>query len=1311
MATHSDTAELRDATPSASGRLVEYEAFIESQLRKTRSHVRGVDLAAHVLTFLAGMLGYLLLAGVVDHWVVPGGLGFWGRLLFLAGGLTLAGYLAARTLPLLVKRINPLYAAQTIERSRPALKNGLLNFLFFRENPAGLNPVVYQAIEEQAATNLAHAHEDVAVDRTQLIRVGYVLVGILLLCAVYTLFSPKDLFRTAGRVIMPWAELEPPTRTLISGIEPGNVQAFRGDRLTIKAHIENLEEGERVTLYYSTADAQTVNRAVEMRLPPDGYKFECVIPSAEASLQQSLIYRIEAGDAISPEHRLDVTDAPTILVRSVEYKYPAYTGLRSQRVENQGDLKAIEGSEITLHAQANEAIESAHVDFNCDDQLDRRMTSEENLAHATFFLSLQADRQTPTHKAYRLVFKNAQGQRNPQPVRYEIEVTRDLSPEIQFVSPKPADIELPLDGSIELEVVANDPDFALRSIKLVATAAGQPLVDKLLLDEVWRGQAVKKFRFAPRKLGLKAGDVVDYLAIAQDNRDPQPNRTETAARRIRIVSPAGKLGDERLAKRDRNADRSADEPGASEPGGGKNEHPRDADQPAGDAKPDENGVPDDNRNSASEPAGEEGATEPQAGANGEQTGEAQAGSSRSGAEQAAEEGDAKGASGEGKEGQNGEAAAPSDGSNDGEAFDRILKKLNESDPKQPSTDDGAPSDTSEAAAGKPSPDANGQKGSQQQPGQEPGKQPPDGQPEAAKQPDPKQGSGEKGDQQNDSGEKGNDQQGGGEKGAGDKQSGEQGPGDQAGEPGNAGPKVKGAGKQGSKPGPAGQDNLQGADEAAAPDAQAGANGKEKPAKDSAGADAAESSDDPGDKGAAGKQGKGQDPKNPAEGNTHPSGDADSEGEPGEKRGQNGATSGDKPQDKGQHSPETSETGGQEPADQSGADPSSAGDKPRGGGDDARKSLTPDDKPANDAEGQGAKSQDDALAKPDKQAPRDKQGSNSQGGDAEKNKGNSGAGQRGQQSKGSPSPDQPNQPREKRPAQSKEDQEEKPNDEAQSPSNSQRESDSEGQDSGDRSGGGKQGGGQKANKSGTGGAGQNTAADEGAGKSQEAGQGEDSDRAGTGGEADKPTGQQGDKQGAGSKTRPAGSAGEGQPGEKSSPDGQPGSPSNQPNAEQPGTPGGAQSGQSPAEGTSNPQQSEQAWKAGQDQAEKANLDYARKATDLALRHLKEELAKDQPDQQLLKELGWSRDETQHFIDRWEQMRAKSGISGQSGKAAQRELDDALRSLGLRARATTLRGNQARGNKVHGYKESRRATPPPEFAEEYKAYTEGTARGGK
>jgi hypothetical protein len=57
-----------------------------------------------------------------------------------------------------------------------------------------------------------------------------------------------------------------------------------------------------------------------------------------------------------------------------------------------------------------------------------------------------------------------------------------------------------------------------------------------------------------------------------------------------------------------------------------------------------------------------------------------------------------------------------------------------------------------------------------------------------------------------------------------------------------------------------------------------------------------------------------------------------------------------------------------------------------------------------------------------------------------------------------------------------------------------------------------------------------------------------------------------------------------------------------------------------------------------------------------------------------------------------------------------LDETLRSLGLRPRATTL-GSRTGGDRVQGYQESHRTTPPAEFSESFKAYTQGTARGGK
>ncbi len=1310
MAIPSDSASMMPApmpppvaVPSG-GRLVEYEAYIESQLRKTRSHVWSVELAGALMLLAAGTLGYFFVAGLVDHWVVPGGLGFWGRLTALFVFLALvAVFLARQVLPLLLLRINPLYAAYTIERSRPALKNGLLNFLFFRANPGGMSEAVYQAIEEQAATNLAKVNVEAAVDRSKLIQIGYVLVGIILACAAYTLFSPKDLFKSASRVVMPWADLQAPTRTLIAELEPGDSQAFRGQQVTVKARIEGLPSDGKVTLLYTTADGQTVDRAIELTLPVDGYKYAAVLPAGDATLQQPLSYRIEAGDAVTRQYALDVVAAPTIAVNSVEYKYPAYTGLLAQRVEQQGDVKAIEGTQVTIHALANEPIESAYIDFDGDATLDQRMQVDGVNAQATFTAALQPDRTQAAHHSYQLVFKNEAGQQNLQPVRHQIEVTRDLAPEIQFVLPKKDEIDLPLNGAVDLEVVANDPDFALRRIKLSTASGKGPLKDVTLLDEVRRGQFVRKIRFTPGKLGLKAGDVVVYSAVAEDNKDPLPNRTETPQRRIRLISPSGSQAPRDQVAKDDAADGQKGQPQDKGQGGGDDEHPRAGEgepekgpgkrDPVAANKPDaEPGDPADEQQPGDDTAKDDAAGEKGGKQDAAQQGDKQGDTGQEGAAEGSDKqsagageknGGEKGAGEKGAD-EGAEPSAANDGSNDSDAIERILKHREEQNKGAGGSSDAdkEPSqqqpDSGKQKQSKPGQDA-GKKSARQDPANKTPPQPSGDREQSAGQQD-------ESDQPDQQGKKGQ-QKPGQQKQQGPQGAGESGEGE-SGDDGAEAQKQQGdkSGKSSGKGNRPSADPQDSGEQSADPSAtEAGKQGRPSDAK----SDKDDASDaQPGDDAAQGKS-RGDTKTGPK-----PPGAKPAAGEPQDTQGEQGQPA--------------------DTSDQKGAGKKSSGD-PKNSNSKSGAAKDQQDQPTSgkDADpgksGQGDKSRGEPGAKPDQQAPGDEKSSDANGGDGEKDKGNSGAGQRNEGDKGSPSPQGANQPRDKAPRQSSEDQKGQPKDSPQSPSQSHRESDSEGQDDGDRSGGGKKGGGQKANKSGTGGAGQNTPSDEGAGRSEDPGQGETSDQApGKEPSADK-TGQSGSKPGAGTTKAPSGG--------------------NEPQAAADKPPGGGgEAGQSPAQNPQGPSESgasnqpgggkpganqspDRPWTPTTDAAEKANLDYARKATDLALSHLKDELAKDRPDPELLNRLGWTRGDLEKFVKRWEQLRGPARTNGESGAPAQHELDEALRSLGLRPRATSMQGNAGRDDKSQGYKESRRTSPPPEYAEQYKAYTQGTAKGGK
>jgi hypothetical protein len=435
MATASGTPETREPLTSQSGvHLVTYDKYIEGQLRKTRRQVRAVDLTGGILILVAGTLGYLFTMALVDHWLVTGGMGYTGRtiawVVFLSGALAWAGY---ALLPLLYRRINPVFAAHAIEQSRPTLKNSLVNFLLLRERGEKVSPSILAAIERQAATSLSQVTIDHAVDRSKLVLLGWVLLAIVAVCAIYKVASPKDPLRSFERVMAPWADIAAPTRVEITSIEPGDARVFREHFVTIKAELSGLGSGEEPVLYYSTEDGQVVDKPVAMIA--DGLLYKAELPPHAGGLQQDLVYWIAAGDVRSKHYQIKMLATPSIVVDSIVYDFPAYTEMSKRTVERQGDIAGIEGTRVTINATANDQIKSAFIDFECDGTRDMAMLVKDREASATFPLKLKKGSVEPEYASYQLRFLNADGEENPKPIRYKIEVTADSPPEISFTEP------------------------------------------------------------------------------------------------------------------------------------------------------------------------------------------------------------------------------------------------------------------------------------------------------------------------------------------------------------------------------------------------------------------------------------------------------------------------------------------------------------------------------------------------------------------------------------------------------------------------------------------------------------------------------------------------------------------------------------------------------------------------------------------------------------------------------------------------------------------------------------------------------------
>jgi hypothetical protein len=121
---------------------------------------------------------------------------------------------------------------------------------------------------------------------------------------------------------------------------------------------------------------------------------------------------------------------------------------------------------------------------------------------------------------------------------------------------------------------------------------------------------------------------------------------------------------------------------------------------------------------------------------------------------------------------------------------------------------------------------------------------------------------------------------------------------------------------------------------------------------------------------------------------------------------------------------------------------------------------------------------------------------------------------------------------------------------------------------------------------------------------------------------------------------------------------------------------------------------------------ANLEYARKQTDLVLNKLADQLKKKQVDKNLLEQLGWTEDQLRRFVSRWQERKAAAERNDPAGEAASRELDDALRSLGLRPGA--LKQGPINDDTQRDLRQGFRGPVPLEYQDRLRAYNQGVSR---
>ena len=417
--------------------------------------------------------------------------------------LALVG-LAVRFLVLpLLRRVSDQRVALYLEEHEPSLGARLLSAIEFGRadsdstqvySAALVGRLVENALEQCAAVDYGRR-----VEARPLTRSTGLLAGTSLAALTLLLLAPPFV-RHSTPYLLPWGGVSPENPYSIL-VTPGNAKVARGAELKIVAQLQNFSSDK-------------IEIAVQSGTASDWERFPMTLDEETGTywfflfdLQAQAEYLVESSGVRSPLFRVDVVELPYVEQLTLEYHFPAYTGLQPQKQEDGGDIAALKGTEVHLFVTPTVPVVGGAIVFEDTDTIPLTAGAEGTL---TGQLTVQTD------GLYRIVFETADGDQVVGSPEYLVDVLTDQPPYVSFGKPG-RDIKVTNIEEVFIEVEAED-DYGVRSVELVYSINGGTE------EKVWlyQGRGTRKeisagHTFYLEEIELEPGDFVSYYARASDD--------------------------------------------------------------------------------------------------------------------------------------------------------------------------------------------------------------------------------------------------------------------------------------------------------------------------------------------------------------------------------------------------------------------------------------------------------------------------------------------------------------------------------------------------------------------------------------------------------------------------------------------------------------------------------------------------------------------------------------------------------------------------------------------------------------------------
>ena len=350
-------------------------------------------------------------------------------------------------------------------------------------------------------------------------RYAFIAAGIGLACLVAFALTGFQFGTLMMRALLPMANFARVSKVKVKIVEPSpaEMRVAQGDTLPLIIELSG-QSSNKATLETFTPSG---GREVVPMTPLARDRFSATIQVG----RENVFYRVRAGDALTKKYQLEAVARPAVVEFQKAYTYPAYTKLQPKTVtEENGDIAAIEGSQVELHLRTNQKVRDAELRI------------EQGKKNTVVPLVAQGDVLTAkvpidASGIYRVHLVGAEsGFENKFSPEYELRAEPDLVPQVELESPK-QDLILPSNEIVDVQGSASD-DFALAKVSQLVKINDGKWKETVLATEPGAKVKVER-RWDLFEQGVKPGDLVTMKLVAVDLKG---NRAESRPLQVTITA-------------------------------------------------------------------------------------------------------------------------------------------------------------------------------------------------------------------------------------------------------------------------------------------------------------------------------------------------------------------------------------------------------------------------------------------------------------------------------------------------------------------------------------------------------------------------------------------------------------------------------------------------------------------------------------------------------------------------------------------------------------------------------------------------------